>query len=178
MSTLLPEVRLARNGTATPISNLQNNSYAMTYVDVDSDSSTFNSSTAGMSLPSGSQVLWAGLYWGGDSNNANRFTCRLATPIAGYTNVSAARRDNLGSVYQGIADVTALVSAGANGLASCPSSSSIFTDALSASSMFRGPSYSDQVQPSGFSVSSRTSIKSSSSAALINAATRPGHRTR
>ena len=38
----------------------------MTYVDVDSDSATFNSSTANQTLPSGSTILWAGLYWGGD----------------------------------------------------------------------------------------------------------------
>ena len=115
----------ARNGTATPISNLQNNSYAMTYVDVDSDSSTFNSSTAGMSLPSGSQVLFAGLYWGGDTsgsgsnaapNSANRNKALFKVPgDTSYRNVTATTLDDSGTRYQAFADVTSIVSAAGNG---------------------------------------------------------------
>ena len=37
----------------------------MTYVDVDSDATTFNSSRATLDLPAGAQVLAAFLYWGG-----------------------------------------------------------------------------------------------------------------
>ncbi len=59
----------ARNADPTlPDSQLQNNSYAMTYVDVDGNAgvgaSTFNSSTSQLNLPAGATVLFAGLYWG------------------------------------------------------------------------------------------------------------------
>lgn len=53
----------ARAGTGGGAAN--NNSRAMTYVDVDGDGKTFDSSSAALSLPAGATVLWAGLYWGG-----------------------------------------------------------------------------------------------------------------
>src|SRR4051794_10180782 len=57
-----------RNGTAAG-SNANNNDFnTMVYVDVDADSTTFDSSSATLTLPSGGSVLWAGLYWGGISN--------------------------------------------------------------------------------------------------------------
>ena len=37
------------------------------YVDVDADATTFDSSSATVALPAGSTVLWAGLYWAGDT---------------------------------------------------------------------------------------------------------------
>lgn len=101
-----------RNGTGGSVNN---NNFTMVYVDVDGDASTFNSSTSNLVLPSGATVLWAGLYWGGDSNNANRWTCRFGTPVAGNATVSATQRDLSGTVYQGFADVTAQVAAGGNG---------------------------------------------------------------
>ena len=117
----------ARNGTATPISNLQNNSYAMTYVDVDSNPATFNSSTAAMSLPAGSQVLFAGLYWGGDTsgsgsnaapNAGDRDEALLKAPgDSSYRTITATTLDSSGGSgrYQGFADVTAIVAAAGNG---------------------------------------------------------------
>src|SRR4029079_15248711 len=39
------------------------NDFTMGYVDIDSDSSTFDSSSATVTLPAGSTVAWAGLYW-------------------------------------------------------------------------------------------------------------------
>ena len=57
--------------TATAVgSALNNNNYVMGYVDVDADATTFDSSSATVSsvaLPAGSTVLWAGLYWAGDT---------------------------------------------------------------------------------------------------------------
>jgi hypothetical protein len=50
----------ARSGTASGDA-LNNNSYAMSRVDIDGDASTFDSSSATVSLPSGSTVVWAGL---------------------------------------------------------------------------------------------------------------------
>ena len=49
-------------GTTTN-SSLNNNNYDMVNVDVDSDPTTANSSTAALRLPAGSVVLFAGLYW-------------------------------------------------------------------------------------------------------------------
>lgn len=102
----------ARNGTGGSINN---NDFNMQYVDVDGDGSTFSSSTATLSTPAGTTVMWAGLYWGGNSSNAARNTVRFATPIAGYVNLTATQLDATGSIYQGFRDVTALVQAGGNG---------------------------------------------------------------
>src|SRR4029079_10670848 len=55
----------AQNGTTA---TADNNDFDMGYVDVDSDSTTFNSSRATVALPSGSTVLFAGLYWAGDTS--------------------------------------------------------------------------------------------------------------
>ena len=99
-----------------------NNGYAMTYVDVDADSSTFDSSTATLSLPADAFVLFAGLYWAGDTSAgatvgtvrgtaaptpSARGTVRLRAPGAtGYTAVSAATLDTNGTRFSGFADVT------------------------------------------------------------------------
>jgi uncharacterized repeat protein (TIGR01451 family) len=107
-----------------------NNNYDMTYVDVDSDGSTFDSSTANQSLPSGAQVLFAGLYWGGDwstgdtaaPNASARDTVKLKLPgSSSYTTLTADTLDdstlNVGR-YQAFKNVTTLVQAlpsGGNG---------------------------------------------------------------
>ena len=107
-----------------------NNSFNMINIDVDADATTFNSSTANLSLPAGSDVLWAGLYWGADtrrgSNGADaadaaaRNTVRLQTPTDGYVTVTASQLDSSGAnddttPYQGFADVTATVRAAGTG---------------------------------------------------------------
>nr|WP_299487026.1 T9SS type B sorting domain-containing protein [uncultured Allomuricauda sp.] len=46
--------------------NGSNNSLHVEYVDIDSDPTTFNSSSSTLSLPSCSQIYWAGLYWAGN----------------------------------------------------------------------------------------------------------------
>jgi hypothetical protein len=40
-----------------------NNGRYTNYIDIDSDSTTFNSSSATLNLPVGSKIIWAGLYW-------------------------------------------------------------------------------------------------------------------
>ncbi|MCX7391013.1 MAG: hypothetical protein NTX02_07470, partial [Planctomycetia bacterium] len=48
----------AQNGIGSKVAN---NDFLMTYVDADSDSTTFNSSRSDLVMPAGSQVLFAGL---------------------------------------------------------------------------------------------------------------------
>ena len=57
-----PNVRDAVGG-AIPGNN--NNQRTMTWVDVDGDPATFDSSSASLTLPPGARVLFAGLYYGG-----------------------------------------------------------------------------------------------------------------
>jgi hypothetical protein len=93
-------------------------------VDVDSDASTFDSSSANLSLPAGSTVAWAGLYWaadtsggaGGsaDSHSWTRDQVRLKLDNGAYQTVTAASGDVLTSTsqpsrYRGFANVTSLV---------------------------------------------------------------------
>lgn len=66
------------NGPVAPT----NNSFQMAYVDVDADPSTFSSSRSTLSLPTGSTVLFAGFYWGGDSSSIARNQVRFATPAS------------------------------------------------------------------------------------------------
>src|SRR5665648_824576 len=50
-------------GPAQRGANASNNSFAMGYVDVDGDPATFDSSSAGLTLPAEATVEFAGLYW-------------------------------------------------------------------------------------------------------------------
>ncbi|SEC95442.1 SprB repeat-containing protein [Tenacibaculum sp. MAR_2009_124] len=57
---------LNRPPTSDPYdANGYNNSFNLGYIDVDSDASTFSSSSATLSLPTCSNVVYAGLYWAG-----------------------------------------------------------------------------------------------------------------
>ena len=53
----------ARNGTGAT-NTLNDNNHVMVNVDADTDPATRNSSSSTVTLPDGSTVLWAGLYWG------------------------------------------------------------------------------------------------------------------
>ena len=59
--------------------NLNNNSYPMVFWDFDLDTSTVNSTSAALTLPEGGSVLFAGLYWGGMSNEPTRNTVKIFT---------------------------------------------------------------------------------------------------
>lgn len=114
----------AQDGTATGAASI-NNSYAMEYVDVDGNPATFNSSTAALTLPPGATVLFAGLYYSGNTaagGEPERATTLLDTPAAGgYLTVTADQLDDFSSsdpnqhIYGGFADITALVTAGGSG---------------------------------------------------------------
>jgi uncharacterized repeat protein (TIGR01451 family) len=95
-----------------------NNGYAMTYVDVDGPANTtFDSSTAALTLPPDAFVLFAGLYWAGDTSAGARGAA-APTPSArgtvlvrppgatAYATVSASTLDTNGTRFSGFADVT------------------------------------------------------------------------
>lgn len=125
----------ARNGANVP--NSDNNAFEMQYVDVDGDPNTFNSSSSTLSLPAGSTVLWAGLYWGADTstgaggqaapNAEQRYQVRFSGPTGDYGIIQAqadGRDERLASIgspnsdgvrYQGFRDVTDLIPATGNG---------------------------------------------------------------
>ncbi|MGZ8634815.1 MAG: hypothetical protein ACXWZZ_13305 [Solirubrobacteraceae bacterium] len=103
---------------------LNNNSYTMGRVDIDADATTFDSSSATVSIPAGSTVLWAGLYWAADTSAgtggaaaqtaSSRGTVQLKVPGGAYQSVSASAGDVLQSTatrYRAFRDVTALLPA-------------------------------------------------------------------
>ncbi len=115
-----PAVRANSAGTDT------NNNFTMINIDVDGNASTVNSSSARLILPIGSSVAFAGLYWGGTTNNAATTALRgavaIATPTSGgaYQTVTAsvtndtAAAGTANGAYQSFVDVTGIVaSAGA-----------------------------------------------------------------
>lgn len=99
--------------------NDRNDNYSMVYIDIDSDSNTFMSSSADLNMPSGSTVLFAGLYWSGLSSATARAQVLLKTPSSfGYSTVNASVIDTTPfrtTSYQGFTDVTAQVRAAGNG---------------------------------------------------------------
>ena len=75
----------AVNGQNGVGSKINNNDFNMVFVDVDNDPTTFNSSSSSLSLPAGSTVLFAGLYWGGrnPSQVSLEDDVKFATPSSG-----------------------------------------------------------------------------------------------
>lgn len=117
-----PNCAAARNGTASPASQNNNNSYLMQWLDIDGDPTTFNSSSATLTLPPGGEVLFAGLYWGAISLTTTAKQVKFGRPGLPYTTVQGAI---IGSTsypqqprfaYHAFADVTALVQATGNGV--------------------------------------------------------------
>ena len=101
-----------RNGTGN---SLNNNDFTMAYVDADADAATFSSSSATLALPTGTSVVFAGLYWGGDTNAGARNTCRFRTPTGAYQTLTASQFDASATDYSAFVNVTTLVQAGGNG---------------------------------------------------------------
>lgn len=103
------ECEVARDGLGD---DLDHNDYSMQYVNT--AGGTFNSSSAALSL-SGS-VSRAFLVWGGDvqqsgsaPNSAARNTVTFITPSGSSTVTAAQLKDNPGSTYFAVAEVTSLV---------------------------------------------------------------------
>ncbi|MFM7006820.1 MAG: hypothetical protein ACKOWX_06165, partial [Flavobacteriales bacterium] len=77
-----------------PSGNGQNNSFTMSYVDIDTDPTTFMSSSDSLNLPNCSEITWAGLYWGGKittstSNYVNRSNIKLKVNNGTYQQLTA-----------------------------------------------------------------------------------------
>ena len=125
------------NPTAVSLGVRNNNNNFMTYVNQDSDATTFNSSSATLTLPAGATVEFAKLYWGAETaagglngapagssqpapNATQRNRVRFDTPAAGgYIDLVATQVDNnplSPTRYQGAVDVTALVQAAGGGV--------------------------------------------------------------
>jgi uncharacterized repeat protein (TIGR01451 family) len=96
-----------------------NSSFTMEYIDIDGDGTTFNSSSANLTIPNPScfRIRYAGLYWGamltgGDRTQTNRVKFKL--PTGGYNDILGTLIHDTGavgnnSVYASYADVTALL---------------------------------------------------------------------
>src|SRR3954451_7135744 len=120
------------------VASVADNDFDMTYVDVDGDGSTFDSSTATLDLPAGSTVLFAGLYWGARTDKGSatlggavktgtdaispiaKNTALLKVPgassYAGVTALGSASTISGDTAYQHVADVTAAVKAAGSGV--------------------------------------------------------------
>ena len=134
-----------QNGTTTGATS-NNNGQAMVYIDSDGAApsplaaggtiTTFDSSSSTYALPVGARVLFAGLYWGGDSSAgtgglvaptaANRNKVLFRQPgSTGYTELTSNISGAVGSIdvengsgneYHSFFDITSMVSASPSGL--------------------------------------------------------------
>lgn len=126
-STAVAGCTTARNtagGNSAADATLNNNNWTMGYVDVDSDASTFDSSSATVTLPVGGSVLFAALVWGGNTtagtsgvaapNLALKNKVSFQAPGAASTTLTAGWTSGT-ATYEGYADVTAAVQAAGSG---------------------------------------------------------------
>ncbi len=117
----------ARGGGGTS-TRFNNNSYSMVMVDIDSDPTTVNSSSADLLIPGRAPVLFAGLYWGAGTSGdeakgsapAGAGTVRLRLPGgASYTTVTGTvtpmSTNGSNKTYAAFADVTAQVRSAGRG---------------------------------------------------------------
>lgn len=143
-------------GAQNATNNQLNDTFFMVYVDIDGNPTTFNSSSATLSIPAGAEVMMARLYWGGNAvagvggspppNIALSHTVKLATPAAGYADVTGqflGTNYNTGSsvIYAAHADVTAQVRAGGSGaysVANIQSGTGVRNDAGESGGLFAG----------------------------------------
>lgn len=85
------------NSEMPPSGSSDNNDFSMSFVDIDSDASTFMSSGDQLNLPNCSEILWAGLYWDAILNNTPSNTpnfnirnqVKLSVNDASYLNLTA-----------------------------------------------------------------------------------------
>lgn len=106
----------ARNEVA-PAGTGTDNGFSAAYVDIDSDGTTFMSSSDSLNLPDCSEISWAGLYWGaqnasGGSNYGTRGTVKIKVNNGAYTTITAPSvQDNAVGfdTYHCFTDITSIV---------------------------------------------------------------------
>lgn len=134
--TVVASCASARIGTATPPNQNNNNAQEMEPVDTDGDpATTLDSSTAGLTIPAGGRVLFAGLYWTGNLASgdvipggpaptpapapADDDLVKFKTPGGAYSTLTADQLDlgsgGLSTKYVGFKDVTSIVAAAGSG---------------------------------------------------------------
>jgi len=120
-STAVSTCASARSATGSK--SLNNNDYTMIMVDIDSDASTPNSSTADLRIPDRAPVLFAGLYWGAGASGdqakgyapANADRVKFKVPgDASYRSLTADRYSPIATkgsnkTYTAFTDVTSVV---------------------------------------------------------------------
>jgi uncharacterized repeat protein (TIGR01451 family) len=124
----------ARNRTITDGTSTNNLQY-MIYSDIDTDVTTFNSSSASFTVPAGATVKFAGLYWGADTsaglaqtylipgtaapNATIKNQVRFKVGTGAYNTVTASQVDTAdqgsgggsSTVYHAFADITSTIQA-------------------------------------------------------------------
>src|SRR5689334_19841312 len=58
---------LAGQNEVPPVGTASDNTFTAAYIDIDSDTNTYSSSSDSLALPNCSEISWAGLYWGGEN---------------------------------------------------------------------------------------------------------------
>lgn len=106
--------------------NVYNHTVDMRYIDIDSDASTFSSSSADLDIPNPNcyQIKYAGLYWGAVSNGSEPITnVKFKGPSGGYNDVVGTVVYDANGVatgdsfpYSCYADVTSIVTGLASNL--------------------------------------------------------------
>jgi gliding motility-associated-like protein len=111
-----------------PAGTSSDNGFNAAYVDIDSDGTTFQSSSDSLALPTCSEISWAGLYWGGENttggtNYATRNQVKLKVNNNSYVSLTADDlQDNaVGfTTYHCFKDITSIVqAAGTNARYTC-----------------------------------------------------------
>jgi len=94
------------------------NATTMNNLDLDGDATTVkNSTSADLTLPAGSSVLWAGLYWAGRSASVNKNTIKFKKAGDTYTTYTATQLDDGNTIsgitaenhFQGFIEITSYI---------------------------------------------------------------------
>jgi uncharacterized repeat protein (TIGR01451 family) len=102
--------------TDSQTTDVGNSQVYMVPNDTDSDPATVNSSSATLTLPPGSSVLFAGLYWSGISASpTNRSKVSFGGPGQAVSPLVSTNVATISTTYQSFVDVTAQVQAGGSG---------------------------------------------------------------
>lgn len=110
---------LGPDNNAFTNTSITNDAVDMRYIDIDTDSSTFSSSSADLAIPNPNcyKIIYAGLYWGGVTAGAESITdVKFKGPTGGYVDVTGTVIFNATSLvasnslpYSCYADVTDIV---------------------------------------------------------------------